>query len=97
MREKKRNSRYSIRLKLQIVYMALLILTAVTMFTFFAFRFQRAYRQQADSHMADMTSMATANMDGRIEQIDQLSVSILIDQEVQRNLKTINEGIIRNR
>ena len=34
MREKKRNSRYSIRLKLQIVYMALLILTAVTMFTF---------------------------------------------------------------
>ncbi len=92
MREKKRNSRYSIRLKLQIVYMALLILTAVTMFTFFAFRFQRAYRQQADSHMADMTSMATANMDGRIEQIDQLSVSILIDQEVQRNLKTINEA-----
>lgn len=92
MRKNSHTERYSIRLKLLAVYMVLLVLTAVVMFSFFAFRFQRAYRQQADSHMGDMTSMATATMDGRIEQIDQLSVSILIDQEVQRNLKIINEA-----
>lgn len=82
--------RYSIRLKLMAVYMILLVAMAVLLFLFFAFRFERVYRKQADSHMADITAVSTANIEGMIEQVDQLSVSILIDRVVQDNLRIIN-------
>lgn len=86
----RRLKRYSIRLKLMAVYMVLLIVMAMLLFLFFAFRFERVYRQQADSHMADITAVSTANIEGMIDQVDQLSVSILIDRVVQGNLRIIN-------
>lgn len=81
---------YSIRLKLLAVYMLLLLMTSLTLFTFFVYRFCKVYKEQADSHLADVTSMSTSNISGIIEQIDQLSVSILIDRTVQSNLQEIN-------
>lgn len=81
---------YSIRLKLWGVYMALLLITSLVLFVFFAVRFQKVYKEQADAHMADVTSISTSNLSGMIEQIDQLSVATLIDQTVQYNLNEIN-------
>ena len=86
----RRLRRHSIRLKLMAVYMVLLIVMALLLFLFFAFRFERVYRKQADSHMADITAVSTANIEGMIDQVDQLSVSILIDRVVQENLRIIN-------
>lgn len=81
---------YSIRLKLLAVYMMLLLMTSLTLFAFFVYRFHRVYKEQADTHLADVMSMSTSNISGMIEQIDQLSVSILIDRTVQSNLREIN-------
>lgn len=84
---------YSIRLKILLVSVLLLLLTSCILFLFFAFRFDKVYRTQANSHMADITSMSTVNITNMIEQVDQLSVSILIDQTVQDHLQAINEKI----
>ena len=81
---------YSIRLKVWGIYMILLFSTSLVLFTFFVLRFQRVYKEQADAHMADVTSISTSNLSGMIEQIDQLSVATLIDQTVQTNLNEIN-------
>ena len=81
---------YSIRLKVWGIYMILLLLTSLVLFGFFVRRFQKVYKEQADAHMADVTSISTSNLSGMIEQIDQLSVAILIDQIVQTNLSEIN-------
>lgn len=88
MRKKIRH--YSIRMKLFFLYMILLLATCVVLFMSFSNRFHKAYRMQADSHMADITAMSAGSITNMIEQIDQLSVSIIIDQVVQDNLKTIN-------
>ena len=81
---------YSIRLKVWGVYMLLLLSTSLVLFGFFIGRFQKVYKEQADAHMADVTSVLTSNLSGMIEQIDQLSVATLINQTVQANLNEIN-------
>lgn len=82
---------YSIRIKIFILYMILLLVTAVILLLSFSVRSNKVYKIQADSHMADLTAMATGSISNMIEQIDQLSVSIIIDQIVQDNLKVINQ------
>lgn len=84
---------YSIRLKLMAVYMVLLIIMLNVLILFFAFRFERVYKEQIDSHMADITAVSTANIEGMLDQLEQLSVSVMTDQIVQENLRSINRKV----
>ena len=43
-----------------------------------------------NTHMNDVTVATETGIEERISQIDQLSVSILINNSVQKNLKSIN-------
>ena len=72
--------------------MVILSVTCVALFLSFAYHFQSVYEKQADSHLSDVTSMSTSNISSLIEQIDQLSVSVLVDQVVQSNLRAINKN-----
>ncbi len=82
---------YSIRIKIFGLYMVLLFITCIVLFLSFTIRSSKVYKMQADFHMADLTAMSTGSISNMIEQIDQLSVSIIIDQTVQDNLKVINQ------
>ena len=81
----------SISAKLFYIYMVLFLVTGIVLFSSFFLRFDHIYRQQADSHMADITDMSAENIRNMEEQIDQFSVSVLTDRVVQENLKIINE------
>lgn len=81
----------SIKQKLIFLFMILLLIVCIILFSSFFLRFGKVYRQQADSHMADVTSMSAENVLNMAEQIEQLSVSVLLDHTVQDNLRIINE------
>lgn len=84
----------SISAKLFYIYMVLFLVTGIVLFSSFFLRFEHIYRQQADSHMADITDMSAENIRNMEEQIDQFSVSVLTDRVVQENLKIINEKML---
>ena len=93
MKDKKEKIFLSIRFKLFMVFMILLLGTCICVFTFFTYRFSNVYNSQVNSHMADVTALSTANVSNMVDQIDQLSVSILVDQVVQDNLSVINGNV----
>lgn len=72
------------------VYMLLMFVSCVVLLAVFGIRFSSVYNLQARSHMNDVTVAAETGIEERISQIDQLSVSILINNSVQENLKSIN-------
>ena len=73
------------------VYMLLMFISCmVLLYCFLVIRFSSVYNSQAKSHMNDVTAAAETGIEERISQIDQLSVSILINNSVQENLKSIN-------
>ena len=61
----------SISAKLFYIYMVLFLVTGIVLFSSFFLRFEHIYRQQADSHMADITDMSAENIRNMEEQIDQ--------------------------
>lgn len=87
-----RNSRwyYSIWFKIFLVFVMFLSITSLILFFLFSIRFGKIYRQQASCYMEDVESLATENVSDLLKQIDQLSVSVLVDQSVQDNLSYIN-------
>lgn len=90
---KKRNglkAKDSLMNKIFIVYMLLMFVSCVVLLTVFGLRFSNVYSSQAKAHMNDVTVAAETGITERISQIDQLSVSILINNTVQENLKQIN-------
>lgn len=76
--------------KIFIVYMLLMFVSCVVLLAVFGLRFSNVYSSQAKAHMNDVTVAAETGITERISQIDQLSVSILINNTVQENLKQIN-------
>ena len=72
------------------VYMLLMFISCMVLLIVFGIRFSSVYNSQAKSHMNDVTAAAETGIEERISQIDQLSVSILINNSVQKNLKEIN-------
>lgn len=76
--------------KIFIVYMLLMFVSCIVLLTVFGLRFSRVYNSQAKAHMNDVTMAAETGLMERISQIDQLSVSILINNSVQENLEKIN-------
>ena len=76
--------------KIFIVYMLLMFVSCVVLLAVFGLRFSNVYSSQAKAHMNDVTVAAETGIIERISQIDQLSVSILINNTVQENLKQIN-------
>lgn len=88
---KNKDKYYSIRFKIFIVFAILLLLTCLSVFVFFTYQFNKVYKQQADSHMADVTSLSAENVSNKVEQIDQLSVSVIVDRVVQENLEYIKK------
>ena len=72
------------------VYMLLMFISCMVLLIVFGIRFSSVYNSQAKSHMNDVTAAAETGIEERISQIDQLSVSILINNSVQENLKSIN-------
>ena len=90
---KKRNglkAKDSLMNKIFIVYMLLMFVSCVVLLAVFGLRFSNVYSSQAKAHMNDVTVAAETGITERISQIDQLSVSILINNTVQENLKQIN-------
>ncbi len=87
-----KNSRwyYSIWFKIFLVFVMFLSVSSLVLFFLFSVRFKKVYRQQAVCYMEDMESLATENVSDLLKQIDQLSVSVLVDQSVQDNLSYIN-------
>ena len=78
------------------VYMLLMFVSCVVLMVVFGIRFSSVYNSQARSHMNDVTVAAETGLEERISQIDQLSVSILINNSVQKNLKEINYQTLVN-
>ena len=72
------------------VYMLLMFISCMVLLIVFGIRFSSVYNSQAKSHMNDVTAATETGIEERISQIDQLSVSILINNSVQENLKSIN-------
>ena len=72
------------------VYMLLMFISCMVLLIVFGIRFSSVYNSQAKSHMNDVTVATETGIEERISQIDQLSVSILINNSVQKNLKSIN-------
>lgn len=77
--------------KIFIVYMILMFISCSVLLVVFGLRFSNVYSSQAKAHMNDVTVAAETGIAERISQIDQLSVSILINNTVQDNLKKIND------
>ncbi len=67
-----------------------MLASSVALFLLFSSRFYSVYRQQAESHLADVESIASENVSELIEKLDQLSVSVLVDRVVQDNLAYMN-------
>ena len=89
----KTESRFkSIRFKIFAVYMILLLATCLSLFLFFSLRLGTVYKRQANGHMMDVTSLSAANVSNMADQIDQMSVSVIVDQVVQDNLKAMNDN-----
>ncbi|WP_461218099.1 cache domain-containing sensor histidine kinase [Lapidilactobacillus salsurivasis] len=86
------NRFHSIQFKIICIYMALMIFVCCCAFGFFTIRFNKVYQQQANSHIADVASLSSENISNKIEQLDQFSVSIVVDPIVQDNLKIINKS-----
>ena len=77
--------------KIFIVYMMLMFISCIVLLAVFGLCFSNVYSSQAKAHMNDVTVAAETGIAERISQIDQLSVSILINNTVQDNLKKIND------
>ena len=75
------------------VYMLLMFISCMVLLIVFGIRFSSVYNSQAKSHMNDVTAATETRIEERISQIDQLSVSILINNSVQKNLKSINHDV----
>ena len=75
------------------VYMLLMFISCMVLLIVFGIRFSSVYNSQAKSHMNDVTASTETGIEERISQIDQLSVSILINNSVQKNLKSINHDV----
>ena len=73
-----------------------MFVSCVVLMVVFGIRFSSVYNSQARSHMNDVTVAAETGLEERISQIDQLSVSILINNSVQKNLKEINYQTLVN-
>lgn len=82
--------------KIFIVYMWLMFVSCIVLLTVFGLRFSCVYNSQAKAHMNDVTMAAETGLMERISQIDQLSVSILINNSVQENLEKINHQMHLN-
>lgn len=101
-KRKKSNKRNGLRTKdslinkIFIVYMLLMFVSCIMLLAVFGLRFSRVYNSQAKAHMNDVTMAAETGLTERISQIDQLSVSILINNSVQENLKKINYQMYLN-
>lgn len=85
---------FSIQFKIFCVFTIFLSLTCISLFVLFAGHFGKVYRRQAFSHMADMGSLATENVSQLLKQIDQLSVSVLVNKAVQDDLGYINKETV---
>lgn len=81
---------HSIRLKFFLIFVLLLSSAVTGIFVFTVRSFKAAYYRQVNSHMEDISALSTTNVSNRLEQIDQFSVSVLINPEVQENLDRIN-------
>lgn len=82
--------KYSLRSKLFWISTALLATVCIGITVFCISVFHAAYYRQADAYMADVTAQAAVNENYVIGQISQLSITILIDNTVQNNLREIN-------
>lgn len=88
--ENKMREKYSLMNKIFKVYMVLMFFSCFALLLIFVMRFSSVYHSQAKAHMNDVTVAAETGISERIAQIDQLSVSILINNGVQDTLKEIN-------
>ena len=68
------------------VYMLLMFISCMVLLIVFGIRFSSVYNSQAKSHMNDVTVATETGIEERISQIDQLSVSILINNSVCRRI-----------
>lgn len=89
---KNNNWYYSIWFKIFLVFVMFLSISSLILFFLFSVRFGQVYRRQAADYMKDVESLATENVSELLKQIEQLSVSVLVDQTVQSNLAYINEA-----
>lgn len=88
---KKISWEYSLQSKLFWIFICLLAVICIGITAFCVCVFCGAYYRQADAYLGDVTAQASVNENHLIAQIDQLSVTILIDNTVQKNLREINE------
>lgn len=93
---KNKDWHHSIQFKIFLVFAMFLLGACVCLFGLFAMRFRNVYRQQASSHMADVESLAAENVSELLNLIDQLTVSVLVNQTVQDNLAYMNKETLEN-
>lgn len=83
----------SLQFKVFFLFTAIFIVVATILYAIFSVCLYRNYHMEALSHMRDIESLATGNINDQLEKIDQFSVSVLVNQVVQDNLEYINNHL----
>lgn len=72
-------------------FVILLLLACSVIFTLFCSTFSSNYREQANSHMFDIVEQSGAGVTNQMNQMNQLSVTIITNQAVQGNLLKVDK------
>ncbi len=83
--------KFSLQSKFGGLFILLLGSACVLLISSCIYFYSSSYNQQASSYLADVTALAAQNENYVIGQVDQLSVSVLMDSTVQQNLNSINQ------
>lgn len=84
--------RVSLITKLSALFISVLVILCVPVFTYFAYSLQSVFDNQVSVQMDDLMGLGTANVNNQISTVDQLSVVLITNGIVQANLPQIGDG-----
>ena len=83
---------HSLQTKLLILLFAVMLLLGLETFGYFSSCLKNVYESQARLRLADLLQLSSTNVENQIDSVEQMSVAILIDNVVQKNLDAVNKG-----
>lgn len=83
--------RSSLVTKLSILFISVLVVLCLLVFTYFARSLQNVFDNQVHVQMDDLMELGTANVNNEISMINHLSVILITDSTVQSNLPLIGD------
>ena len=85
-----KSGRYSIKMKVITLYLVILVTSLIFISVVFFRRFRATYEAQVQSHMQDVTEIASQSLTNLTSQLEQLSIYLILDDVVQNTLRELN-------